>query len=93
MSKFLNHKSLSKEIISLFEEAEEGITIVSPYIKLHADIKKVLRNKMDDPDFMIEVMYGKNERDISKSLSVDDLEFFKGFQNVYIHYQENHSIE
>lgn len=73
----------------MFEEAEEGITIVSPYIKLHTDIKKVLRKKMDDPDFMIEVMYGKNERDIAKSLSVDDLEFFKGFQNVYIHYQEN----
>ena len=89
MSKFLNHKSLSKEIISLFEDAEEEITIVSPFIKMHPDIKKVLMRKMSDQDFYIKVLFGKNEGDLSKSLSHDDLEFFKGFQNVYIHYQEN----
>lgn len=89
MARFLNHRSLSREIISLFEEAEEGISIVSPFIKLHPDIKRVLRNKMDDDDFFIQVMYGKNESNLTRSLSVADLEFFKEFQNVYIHYREN----
>jgi len=89
MSKFLDHKLLSKEIINLFEEAESEITIVSPYIKLHPDIKKALRKKQQDPDFFIEVLYGKNEGDLSKSLSEEDMDFFKEFQNVYIHYQEN----
>jgi hypothetical protein len=89
MSRFLNHRFLSKEIIRLFEDAVEGITIVSPFIKLHPDIKRVLQRKMNNQDFYIEVLYGKNEGDKSKSLSLEDLDFFKGFQNVYIYYQEN----
>lgn len=89
MPRFLNHTLVSKEIIGLFENAKEGIVIVSPYIKLHPDIKMALEKKINDPKFTIEVMYGKNEKDISKSLSLDDLEFFKSFQNVFIYYQEN----
>ncbi|MEY4804856.1 MAG: hypothetical protein RL331_1377 [Bacteroidota bacterium] len=89
MSRFLDHESLAKEIICLFEEAENEITIVSPYIKLHPDIKKVLRTKMVNSNFTINVLFGKNEGDLSKSLSVKDFEFFKEFENVYIHYQEN----
>lgn len=80
MSKFLDHKLLSKEIINLFEEAESEITIVSPYIKLHPDIKKALRKKQQDPDFFIEVLYGKNEGDLSKSLSEEDLAFLRNFK-------------
>ncbi len=89
MSRFIKHTELAKEIKNIFEEAEEGITIVSPYIKLHPDIKKILHSKKNDDNFTIEIMYGKNEGDISKSLSKEDLEFFKEFKNVYIHYQEN----
>jgi phosphatidylserine/phosphatidylglycerophosphate/cardiolipin synthase-like enzyme len=89
MSKFLDHKSLSREIIRLFEEAEEEITIVSPFIKLHPDIKKVLQRKKQDPDFRIKILYGKNESNHNKSLSDVDLAFFKEFQNVGIYYQEN----
>jgi hypothetical protein len=89
MSRFIKHTELAKEIKKIFEEAKEEITIVSPYIKLHPDIKKILQAKMHDDNFMIEIMYGKNEGDISKSLSKEDLEFFKEFKNVYIHYQEN----
>jgi hypothetical protein len=89
MSKFLDHKSLSKEIIKLFEEAETDVIIVSPYIKLHSDIKKVLSKKKHDPEFRIEILYGKNETNHAKSLSDEDLSFFKEFQNVGIYYQEN----
>jgi len=89
MSKFLDHKTLSKEIIKLFEEAETDVIIVSPFIKLHPDIKKVLSKKKNDPEFRIEILYGKNETNHAKSLSDDDLAFFKEFQNVGIYYQEN----
>jgi hypothetical protein len=89
MSKFLDHKSLSLEIIRLFEEAETDVIIVSPYIKLHSDIKKVLSKKMHDPEFRIEILYGKNESNHAKSLSDEDLDFFKEFRNVGIYYQEN----
>lgn len=89
MSRFIKHTELAKEIKNLFEEAEDGITIVSPFIKLHPDIKKILHSKKNDDNFTIEIMYGKNEGDISKSLSKEDLDFFKEFKNVYIHYQEN----
>ena len=89
MSRFIKHTELAKEIKKLFEEAEDGITIVSPYIKLHPDIKKILHSKKNEEDFFIQIMYGKNQNDISKSLSKEDLEFFKEFKNVCIHYQEN----
>jgi hypothetical protein len=89
MSIFLDHKSLSKEIIILFEEAQSDIIIVSPFIKLHPDIKKVLNKKKHDPDFRIEILYGKNESNHAKSLSDEDLAFFKDFQNIGIYYQEN----
>jgi hypothetical protein len=89
MSRFLDHKSLTHEIICLFEEADEEVTIVSPFIRLHPDIKNVLQRKKQDPDFRIEILYGKNESNHAKSLSDEDLAFFKEFQNVGIYYQEN----
>ena len=86
MARFLKHTELASEIIELFEEAEDGITIVSPYIKLHPDIKKVLKAKQKDDEFFIEILYGKNEDEIHKSLSQTDLDFFKKFENVEIYY-------
>ena len=48
MSRFIKHTELAKEIKKIFEEAEEEITIVSPYIKLHPDIKKILHSKKNE---------------------------------------------
>jgi hypothetical protein len=89
MSRFIKHTHLASEIKQLFEEAENQITIVSPFIKLHPEIKRILSRKKNDDNFFIEVMYGKNEEDISKSLSKEDFLFFQEFKNVNIHYQPN----
>lgn len=41
MSRFIKHTHLASEIKQLFEEAENQITIVSPFIKLHPEIKRI----------------------------------------------------
>lgn len=89
MSRFIKHTELRGEVIKLFKEAETGITIVSPFIKLQDEIKRALEPKKDDPDFVVQLMYGKNERDLSKSLSKEDLDFFKGFKNLSVFYNQH----
>ena len=90
MSKFIKHTELRGEVMRMFKEAEEMITIVSPFIKLQDEIKRALEPKMKDPEFEIQLMYGKNERDIAKSLSKEDLDFLKGFKNLRVYY--NHDL-
>ena len=89
MAQFLKPTDLIKELKILFSEAEFELTLVSPYIKLHDEIKNILKKKMNDPEFHLFVVFGKNEDDLSKSLSNNDFDFFKQFQNVEIRYVEN----
>lgn len=77
MAKFLNPDKLIKEIEDLFEEAEELIFIVSPFIKLDKELKQILHPKKDDSNFQVVLLYGKNENNHNQSLGVDDLSFFK----------------
>lgn len=89
MAQFIKHTALSSEVLKLFKEAETGIIIVSPFIKLHPDIKKALRRHQGNDDFFVDLLYGKNEKDVAKSLSREDLEFFKGFKNLEIRYNSD----
>ena len=89
MAKFLNPNELKQEVRNIFSEAELGITIVSPFIKLDKSLKECLIKHVNDPEFRIELLFGKNEQDKSKSLSTFDIEFFKQFQNIEIRYNEN----
>jgi hypothetical protein len=89
MAQFLKPTDLIKELKILFSEAESELTLVSPYIKLHDEIKNILTKKINDPEFHLFVVFGKNEDDLSKSLSNNDFDFFKQFQNVEIRYVEN----
>jgi hypothetical protein len=89
MSKFIPHTRLRKEVLDLFLEAQNEITIVTPYIKLSIELKKILEEKKLIKDFKIQVLFGKNENDPSKSLSFEDLNFLKGFCNLDVFYQEN----
>lgn len=86
MAKFLNPDKLIKEIEDLFEEAEELIFIVSPFIKLDRELKQILQAKKDDSNFQVVLLYGKNETNHNQSLGSDDLAFFKEFKNVDIFY-------
>ena len=89
MAKFLNHTELNEAVFDLFENAEEQLTIVSPFIKLHPKLKQILDKKKDDPDFFIELLYGKNVEKVEKSMSENDLDYFKSFRNVEIRYNEH----
>lgn len=89
MAQFLKPEDLIKELKKLITESEFELTLVSPYIKLHDEIKDILKKKINDPEFQLFVIFGKNETDLSKSLSNNDFDFFKQFQNVEIRYVEN----
>jgi hypothetical protein len=86
MPQFLNHQIIKKELLNLFYTADECIFLVSPYIKLNDEMRKALSRKRNDPKFEIVVLFGKNEENLSKSLSREDMEFFKDFANVEICY-------
>lgn len=88
MAVFLNHYELRKEIRLLFENASYLI-IVSPFIKLDPQLKRILERKINDSDFQLSILYGKNESDLSKSLNEDDFNFFKRFRNVEIRYNSD----
>jgi hypothetical protein len=49
-------------------------------------LKKALQKHKDKKDFFLTIVYGKNEEDSRMSLSENDLDFFKGFQNVEVRY-------
>lgn len=87
MSKLIDGSKLNSEIIDLFNNAEKELIIISPYIKLHSRIKDSLKLRKDD-DLFLTVVYGKNPENKQKSLSKEDMEFFKGFRDVEIRYEE-----
>jgi hypothetical protein len=47
-----------------------------------------LLSKNDNPELEIIVVFGKNEDDISKSMSQEDFNFFKEFPNIEIRYEK-----
>lgn len=89
MAHFLDPKELNNQLCALFEEAQDFIFIVCPYIKLPVQLKKVLNRKMEQSKFQLILIYGKNEDDPSKSLSEDDFIFLKKFKNLDVRYYPN----
>ncbi|TLP71739.1 phospholipase D family protein [Maribacter sp. ACAM166] len=84
MSTFLTGKALEKEIDKIIWDAEEILLIVSPYIKLDAHFKKLFEKHSHDDCLKIILVFGKNEKKVSKSLSKQDFEFFKQFPDISI---------
>lgn len=86
MVKFLEYDLLKKEIFYFFEIVEEEFVIVFLYIKLDKKLKVIFERKMYDESFVLWILCGKNEDDVSKSFCFEDFEFFKKFKNVSIYY-------
>jgi hypothetical protein len=89
MGKFLNPKDLKANLYRIFKEAEKEIIIISPFIQLSDELRTLLRPKQKIKDFQISILYGKNERDPSKSLNPTDFRFFSEFKNHEILYNPN----
>jgi len=86
MAKFLEPHRLRIEMRSLFEEAEDFLLIVSPFIKLDYELKRILQSRKTDSNLRIILLFGKNDNNLGKSLSSGDLSFFQQFENIEIYY-------
>ena len=88
MAKFLKGNELNSALGKIFENAEEKLYFISPYIKLHHRYSDELKRKVSNDALKIIVVFGKNENDITKSLTASDLDFFKQFPNIEIRYEK-----
>jgi hypothetical protein len=88
MARLINRFKVHDELINMINEADKQLIFISPYIKLHEDYKAALIKKLKKHDLEITIIFGKNVEDKSKSLGIDDLEFFKQFPNIKIKYCE-----
>ena len=88
MPLFLEGTSLNLAVEEIFNEAQTELLIISPFIKLHHRLRDQLKDKLQDHKLKIILLVGKNEKELTKSLPKDEIEFFKEFPNIEIRYEE-----
>jgi hypothetical protein len=89
MAQFLKDTQLVASIEEIIENADEFLWLISPYIKLHERIKTLLKNLSNSkPDIEIIVIFGKNEDNVQKSISQEDILFLKELPNIFIGYEK-----
>ncbi len=88
MPQLLTDSKIGSAIEELIDKADEFLWLISPYIKLHDRIKDKLKiATRRSQSLEIVIIFGKNEDDVSKSMSRDDIEFLKALPNVRIGYE------
>lgn len=88
MAKFLTGPALTAALHKILEKATSELTLISPYIKLHESVRSSLLVHKNKHDLAITIVFGKNEDDVSKSMSREDFDFFTQFLNVKILYEK-----
>jgi hypothetical protein len=86
MSEFITGKKLIDAVDEIIWEAKDVLLLVSPYIKLDEHFKELFKDHLHNEKLHIIIVFGKNEKDVSKSLSKKDFEFFQQFPKVSIVY-------
>lgn len=86
--KFIRENEINIALTRLIDDANIYLYLISPFIKLHERLKRDLKNKIDNHNLKIVVVFGKNESGLQKSLSKDDFEFLTQFPNIEIKYEE-----
>lgn len=89
MAEFVTGKPLKDCLHSILVNAKRELIIMSPYIALSDDIKKLLRRHINKEQLHIIIIFGKNEKQPTKSLSKEDFDFFSQFPFVSIIYVPN----
>lgn len=89
MVEFIKGTELNIALEEMIEGADTNLWLISPYIKLHDRIKDELKRKKEYHALEIVIVFGKNEGDLTKSLSNEDFLFLKDFPNVEICYEKN----
>ena len=84
---FLFDNQLIAAIEKLIKESKHKLLLISPFIDLDKRIQDALREKLTKHDFEIQVLFGKNEDNLYKSIKKDSLEFLKQFPNIEIRYE------
>ncbi len=88
MARFLTGNNLNAEIENIFRDAASMLILISPFIKLHDRYKASLLSHKENDKLAMIVIFGKNEENLSRSMSLDDLNFFKQFPNIEIKYEK-----
>lgn len=86
-SKFLTGKELINVVDEIIWSTEQTLFIVSPFIKLDTHFKRLFEKHLQKPSIHILIVFGKNENEITRSLSMDDFDYFKTFPNISIIYE------
>ena len=89
MTKFITGQNLTDTVYEIIWKAEKNLLIVSPFIKLDDYFKKLFDNNIINPKIHILIVFGKNQNELSRSLSNSDFDYFKRFLNVSIVYVPN----
>lgn len=89
MAKFITGQDLEKAIYDIIWDAEQTLLIVSPYIKLDDYFKRLFDKHINNPNVHFVIVFGKNERSVSKSMSKTDFDYFKKFLNISVIYVPN----
>ena len=89
MGKFITGKNLENAVYEIIWEAEQNLLIVSPFIKLDDYFIRLFDNHLNNPNLHILIVFGKNEREINRSLSKNDFDYFRKFLNISIVYVPN----
>lgn len=85
---FLFDNQLIAALENIIKEAKHKLVLISPFIDLDRRIKDALLEKISKHDFEIQVLFGKNEDNIYKSIKKDSIEFLKQFPNIEIRYND-----
>jgi hypothetical protein len=89
MAKFLSGSALNAALEKILDTAQERLILISPYIKLHNRVKSALTAHQKNPSLEIVVVFGKNEDNVSKSMSRSEVDFFCDFPNIKVLYAEH----
>lgn len=88
MAELINRFEIHDKLISMINEAESQLILISPYIKLHDAYNKALQKRLNHDKLEVIIVFGKNKENKLKSLSNEDFMFFKQFKNITIKYCE-----
>lgn len=73
---------------NLIRGAKKHLLLVSPFIDLDPRIKDALIEKKSNSNFVLDVLFGKNENNLYKSIKKDSIDFLKQFPNIEIRYND-----
>lgn len=89
MADFITGDKLNEEVYNIIFNAKKRLLIVSPYIKLDDYFKELFNKHKQNPDLHLIIVFGKNEKNPTKSFSKEDFDYFKDFPNISIVYVNN----